>query len=186
MTRDEFFVWAEGQDVRYEFDGFAPVAMTGGRLRHSRVMRNLHRALDRRLVGGGCEFPGPDAGVATVGDVVRYPDAVVTCSRGANDARLVPDPVAVFEVISPTSGRIDRITKLREYAAVPSIRRYVILERSSAALTVFSRVTAAEGWTATPLTADEVLMLPEIGIEIPVAELFVGTEPVEDEAADGG
>jgi hypothetical protein len=29
-TRDEFFAWATGQEGRYEFDGFAPVAMTAG------------------------------------------------------------------------------------------------------------------------------------------------------------
>jgi hypothetical protein len=30
MTRDEFLTWAEVQRARYEFDGFVPVAMTGG------------------------------------------------------------------------------------------------------------------------------------------------------------
>jgi hypothetical protein len=30
MTRDGFFLWAEAREERYEFDGFAPVAMTGG------------------------------------------------------------------------------------------------------------------------------------------------------------
>jgi hypothetical protein len=34
--------------------------------------------------------------------------------------------VIIFEVISGDSGRRDRIEKVREYAAVPSIRRYVI------------------------------------------------------------
>ena len=30
MTRDQFFDWAEAQEARHEFDGFAPVAMTAG------------------------------------------------------------------------------------------------------------------------------------------------------------
>jgi hypothetical protein len=30
MTREDFLAWAEGQEERYEFDGFQPVAMTGG------------------------------------------------------------------------------------------------------------------------------------------------------------
>ncbi len=30
MTREEFLDWAEAQEERYEFDGFQPVAMTGG------------------------------------------------------------------------------------------------------------------------------------------------------------
>ena len=39
MTRDQFFDWAEAQGGRYEFDGFQPVAMTGGNLNHNRIVR---------------------------------------------------------------------------------------------------------------------------------------------------
>jgi Uma2 family endonuclease len=82
----------------------------------------------------------------------------------------------VFEVISPTSGHIDRIVKLREYAAVDSIRRYVIVESSSIGLTVHERQAAGQKWTVTPVTAGDLLPLPEIGIEIPAAELYEGIE----------
>lgn len=30
MTLDAFLAWEERQELRWEFDGFAPVAMTGG------------------------------------------------------------------------------------------------------------------------------------------------------------
>jgi len=98
---------------------------------------------------------------------------------------MIPGVVVVFEVLSPTSGRTDRSVKLREYRAVPSIRRYVILEHSSASLTVLARAGTDEGWTATALTAEDTLPLPEIGIEIPVAELYAGTDlaPAEQAAA---
>ena len=88
-TRDEFFGWAQSQAGRYEFDGHGPVAMTGGSLGHSQITLAIHRALDRRLAGGPCRPLGPGAGVATIGEVVRYPDAVVTssCSRWAAPAR---------------------------------------------------------------------------------------------------
>jgi hypothetical protein len=49
--REEFFAWAAEQEGRYEFDGLAPVGMTGGTVNHAMIMRNLHRALDRRLRG---------------------------------------------------------------------------------------------------------------------------------------
>jgi Uma2 family endonuclease len=78
----------------------------------------------------------------------------------------------VFEVLSPTSGRTDRIDKVREYAAVPSIRCYVILETRSAGILVLSRQNAQDAWTAAALTIDETLGLPDIGIEIPVAEFY--------------
>lgn len=184
-TQDEFFAWAETQAGRYEFDGFQPVAMTGGNLNHSRAIRNIGFALRTRLRSGPCEPLGPDAGIETVDNAVRYPDALVTCVKADGKSHLVPGVVIVFEVVSPTSGRIDRIVKVREYAAVPSIRRYVIVESSSAGLTVFERRTADDAWQATTLTNDDILHLPEIGIEIPVAEIYEDIVfPDESNAAD--
>jgi Uma2 family endonuclease len=176
MTRDQFFDWAEAQDARYEFDGFEPVAMPGGNLNHNRIAFNIHTALRGRLRGSGCEPLGLDAGVATLGAAVRYPDAVVTCSAAQGRSRLVPDPVVLFEVISPTSGHVDRIVKVREYAAVDSIRRYVIVESTSAGLTVHERQAAGQKWTVSTMMADDLLPLPEIGIEIPTAEIYEGVD----------
>ena len=128
MTRDQFFAWAEADGGRWEFDGFAPVAMTGGTVNRNQICQNLLASLRARLRGSGCRAFGLDVGLATVGDAVRYPDAMVSRAQVPGEARLVPGVVVVFEVLGPTSGRVDRIIKLREYRAVPTIRRYVILE----------------------------------------------------------
>lgn len=129
-----------------------------------------------RLKGPGRTPLGPDAGVATIGDAVRYRDALVTCTKGPGTDRLVPGVVVVFEVLGASSGRIDRIEKLLEYRAVPTIRRYVILEHSSAAMTVYARANGQDAWTATALTGSDVLSIAELGIDVPVAELYEGTD----------
>ena len=176
MTRDQFLYWVQAQEGRYEFDGFQPVAMTGGTANHSRIIRNLHVALSARLGGTGCEALGPDAGLATVGNAVRYPDALVTCAKFPGSSLLIPGVIIVFEVISPTSGRADRIDKVLEYRAVPSIRRYAILEHLDVGLTVFSRADGAADWTATALAADKTLDMPELGITVPVQEFYKGVD----------
>jgi len=176
MTREQFFDWAEARDERYEFDGFQPVAMTGANLRHTIIAHNIYTALRNRLKGKGCQPMGPDAGVATIGDIVRYPDGLVTCSPITGDEYLTPNVVVAFEVISATSGRMDRIVKVREYAAVPSMLRYVIVETASVGLTVMDRLSGDAKWTVTTLVADEVLAMPEIGVDIPVVELYEGLD----------
>jgi len=184
-TQERFFKWAQAQDLRYEFDGFQPVAMTGGSVAHSRLIRNLGFALQSRLRGRPCEHLGPDAGVETINNAVRYPDALVTCSKVDDAAFLVPGVVVVFEVVSPTSSLTDRIIKVREYAAVESIRRYVILESTSVGLTVLERERAGDSWTTTVLTNEDRLIMPEIGIEIPVAEIYEDIEFAGGEDAGG-
>ncbi|MBV9655962.1 MAG: Uma2 family endonuclease [Acetobacteraceae bacterium] len=186
-TAEQFFAWEGHASGRYEFDGFAPVAMTGGSINHSRITGNVLAALRTRLGGGPCEALGPDAGLATAAGAIRYPDALVTCSpQPSGAARTVTNVVMGFEVLSAASGRTDRIVKVREYAAVPSIRRYVILESRSAGLLVFDRADAAETWRATTLTAEDVLRMPEIGVAIPVAEFYSRVQFGDDPATAGG
>jgi Uma2 family endonuclease len=173
-TQQEFFAWVHTQDTRYEFDGFQPVAMASGNIAHSRVMRGLHRALNSRLLGGPYEPLGPHAGIETINKAVRFPDALVTCAKVGHSSYVVPRVVAVFEVLNPSSGRTDRILKVREYAVVPSILRYVILESSSIGLTVMERADGDGPWTTTALTNGDILRMPEISVEIPVAEIYEG------------
>jgi len=184
-TQEQFFSWAEIQEARYEFDGFQPVAMTGGNAGHSAIAINVQTALRNKLRGSGCRPLGPDAGVETVNNAIRYPDALVTCSRFDLTDRTIPGVVVVFEVLRPTSGRIDRVLKVREYAAVPSIRRYVILESTGIGVTVMERAELNEAWRTTVLTGDDILHMPEIGIEIPVAEFYEDITFPEEGGASG-
>jgi Uma2 family endonuclease len=173
MTTAEFLEWEERQEFRFEFDGERPVAMTGGTLGHEDITFNVRKALDARLAGGRCRPFGPNAKIIVAGRV-RYPDVVVVCSPQDRRTTIAQAPVVVFEVISDGTSRTDRIEKLREYFAIPSIRRYVILEQDSVAATVLER--GGDAWRATALTGGDVLAMPEIGINLPLAECYAGVD----------
>ncbi len=166
---ERFLDWAGARDERYEFDGTAPVAMTGGDDPPWPGHAELHAALRNRLRGTGWSYHGPDVGLQTVGNAVRFPDALVTCEPCPEMDRLASGAVVVFEVVSPTSARMDRVIKRQEYAAVASMRRYVIVETSSQRVTVLHRNEPNQPWTEADV---DVVDLPEIGISIPVPELY--------------
>ena len=169
MSLAEFLVWEERQELRYEFDGFQPVAMTGGTIAHDQITFNLRKALDLRLRGKPCQPAGPNVKIRTPGKV-RYPDGLVTCSPRNPNASVIDSPVVVFEVVSEDTARTDRIEKLREYQAVASIQRYVIIEQKTIAATVFER--RGDMWAAFAITEKDTLHMPEIGIEVPLLELY--------------
>ena len=60
MTLAEFLAWEEGQELRWEFDGVRPVAMTGGTFAHSRIQFNLAISVGGRLRGSPCRMAGSD------------------------------------------------------------------------------------------------------------------------------
>ena len=182
VTLAEFLAWEERQPLRYEFDGIGPVAMTGGTFAHAVIQRNLALALGGRLRGKPCQFLGSDLKIQVGDDHIRYPDGMVVCSPVHRTATVVHEPVIVFEVLSPSTAGKDRIVKAREYQATPSIRRYVMLEQDSVGATVYAR--GGESWTHELLIADSILALPEIGVELPLAELYEGI--VFEDAPDAG
>ncbi len=187
MTLAEFLEWEERQPLRYEFDGIGPVAMTGGTYGHSTIQGNLATAVGGRLRGKRCRFHGSHLKFQVAEGHVRYPDGMVLCSPIDRTATVVFDPVVVFEVLSPSTARDDRIVKAREYQATPSVQRYVMLEQDGVSATVYAR--SRETWTHEILIADSILSLPEIDVELPLAELYDGivfeAEHDADRIADG-
>jgi Uma2 family endonuclease len=95
-------------------------------------------------------------------------------------AKLVRDPVVIFEVLSPGTAAQDRIVKAREYQATPSVQRYVMLEQDR----IVATIRAQDGWSVLVLKDEDTLAMPEIGLSIPLAEFYegleFGTDSVED------
>ena len=106
MTVEDFLAWESRQETKYEFDGFAPVAMTGSTAAHSSILRNLAISVGGRLRGKPCDFHGSDLKILVDGSA-RYPDGFVVCSPVANTALYVTDPVVIFEVLSDSTARVD-------------------------------------------------------------------------------
>jgi Uma2 family endonuclease len=178
MTLADFLAWEERQELKYEFDGFEPVAMVGVTWAHSTIQGNVMIALGTRLRGTSCRPQGPELKIEVVGRV-RYPDVFVVCTPRANSEKIVADPVVIFEILTDGIERVDRITKNEEYRLTPSVRRYVMLEQDEPAATVFAR--EGDRWVGTLCKSDAVLAMPEIGIEVPLAEFYEGLSFVEHE-----
>ena len=105
----------------------------------------------------------------------------MTCSPFNGSDRKISNPVVVFEVVSESTRRIDQVSKLREYHAVATIQRYILVEQTGIALTVHSR-RADDPLVTTVLGEGDLLSLREIGIELPVAAIY---DDVTFDGADG-
>jgi Uma2 family endonuclease len=180
MSLDEFLAWDERQEGRWEFDGRGPVGMVGGTIRHHVIVGNLNAALRQRL-RPPCRSIRETFRFRTSLGTIRYPDVMIVCSRLQPEATEATDPVVVFEVLSGSTSGTDRVAKVREYQATPSVRCYVILEQDEIAATVLRRV--GEVWDARVLVGDAVLDLPEVGVALSLLELYAETEVEGDPAA---
>jgi Uma2 family endonuclease len=72
------------------------------------------------------------------------------------------------------------VIKLREYQAVQSIRRYVLVDLDAGAVTLHARNHDSGPFRTMELAGTDMLKLPEIGIEIPVAAIYERRDSGQD------
>ena len=85
MTLEQFVAWEEPQELRHEFDGWQPVAMTGGTDLHEAIGGTLRALLQDRLIGKpfARQGAGWDAYALTEGESLDMPEIDVELALGA-------------------------------------------------------------------------------------------------------
>ena len=170
MDIAEFLAWEESQELRHEFDGVQTVAMTGGTDAHGAILVGITGSLRNHLRSRSCRPYGSDVKIQTPKGI-RYPDAFVVCSPRVPTATVVPDPVVIFEILSESTAQIDLIVKAAEYQSMPSVQRYIILRQTHRVAMVYHR--KGDGWAFAFVSGEGAMLdMPEIGIAVPLAEIY--------------
>lgn len=114
-----------------------------------------------------------------------YPDTSVVCETNPDDGSFLARPVVIFEVLSKKTQRIDEGEKKDAYLAIPSLVIYALVEQKLSRIVIYRRT--AGGFIPEVYTGHEAIIpLPEIGIELSLAEIYAGvdfgleTDPDED------
>ena len=177
-TWETYLDWEARQPIRYELVDGQVYAIGGGTAEHDTIGNNLRAALHTQLRGKPCRVHGPDLKVRAGRDG-RYPDALIDCGPRVPGALHAQDPVAVFEVLSKSTGWIDQSLKLRDYEATPSIRTYVLISQDEKRAMVYTRDEDGRlGIRSAVLLegADASVVIPEFGLALPFSALYEGLE----------
>lgn len=176
LTIPEFMEWVDRQPKgTYELVAGRVVveAMAPALIRHARTKMAAWLALREALRRGhsGCEAFMDGVGVQVGTDTIRIPDASVNCGEVPdNDSRVLPEPVVVVEVLSPSTHREDTVGKFRDYFRIPSVRHYLILDPE--ALVVLHHRRDGDGTIHSAILGSGPLTLDPPGITVQVESLF--------------
>ncbi len=91
--------------------------------------------------------------------------------------------MAIFEVLSPKTRRIDEGEKKEAYLTIRSMRVYGLIETESARVVVH-RWTKGGFLPEVYEGLDAVVPLPEVGAELPLAEIYKGVEFMSEPSDD--
>jgi Uma2 family endonuclease len=173
MSVDEFLAWAERQPDRWELLEGMPTAMSPERVVHGDVKYKVARALDVAIAKAKvpCRFVLDSAAVRIDQRSLYQPDALVYCGEPVSgDALEIPNPVVVFEVLSPGNAVTDLRDKLQGYFRVPSIQHYLIVDPDKRI--VIHHARGSGDVVGTRIISEGTVRLDPPGIELTVGELF--------------
>jgi Uma2 family endonuclease len=162
-------------------------AVGGGTAEHDTIGNNLRAALHAQMRGKPCRPHGPDLKVRAGRDG-RYPDALIDCGPRVAGALHAQEPVAVFEVLSKSTGWIDQSLKLRDYDATSTIRTYVLISQDERRAMVYSRDEAGRLGVQSAVLLDGVdasIELHEFVVMLPFVALYDGLDLASDRVAGG-
>ncbi len=180
ITIDAFWnLVATTPDRRLEYRaGLVIESMAGGTRNHALICANGITVL-RTALRGRCRVYTADAYVQVAAMRLYLPDISVSCAEqpvGTNTVVVAPE--LVVEVLSPSTGAFDRVTKLADYRDCPTISTILLIWQDQRRVEVYER----EGenlWSIRTLHGTEQYPLHHLPVTLNLAEWYEDTEEIE-------
>ena len=107
-------------------------AMSGAKMPHNRITKNLLVSLELKLKGKPCEPFGSDTRIHIEKNTLfTYPDISVICGEPVslnNDDLNFLNPSIIFEVLSPSTRQYDLGAKFQLYRDIPTLKEYITID----------------------------------------------------------
>jgi Uma2 family endonuclease len=125
MTLDEFLLWDDGTDRRYELWRGVVTAMAPPMPRHGMLAAALSGEirLAQRARPSCSVFRAAGIALPDLNDTFYVADLAVICEPLRPEDRLIRNPVLIVEVLSSSTAAIDRQIKLPDYRRISTSRK---------------------------------------------------------------
>ena len=173
MTVDEYLRWAIAQGGRWELIDGRPVKMPSESFDHIDVKFFVCLVLKELIAASGAELHALSDGATVRIDPTNAnePDALVYAGpRRSGKTIELSDPVIVVEVVSPSSGKRDRVRKRHDYFSLASVEHYLVVDPEDRSVLHFDK----GNWQGDGrrLELSDVATLTPPGLELPVRRCF--------------
>jgi Uma2 family endonuclease len=113
-----------------------------------------------------------EAGIVVPDRVDTYyvADLAVTCAPREPGRRMVVEPVLVVEVLSPSTGQVDRWRKVADYRTLPSVQEILVVFSDERRVEVQRRTP--DGWRVEDLIGQAEIALSCCDRPVPLDALY--------------
>jgi Uma2 family endonuclease len=172
VTVEEYLRLEEASPERNEYVAGRIYALSGASKRHNRIVFNIAKHLDHAAGSGPCVVYLAEVKLRASEDAIYYPDVIVACDPGGGHPYIEDRPCLVVEVISPSTGMVDRREKLAAYKRIASLQGYLIVEQEERLVEWHWRKDG--GWWTQEFAGQGTIAVPCPACELSLAEIYEG------------
>ena len=178
MTVEEWFVFLQTATQKHEYVHGKVVLVPGGSGEHPLICTDISTAFSTacQAAGSGCDAINSDIKIYVSDDLYYFADVTIVCGNLQLDfTDGLRNPVALFEVLSPSTETDDRTDKFRDYQTIDTLRHYVLVEQHRPFITHYAKQENGLWVVAAMLTSlDQILTLDLNGqnVSVPLTQIY--------------
>ena len=188
FTPEEYLTIERDAPYRSEYDNGRIFAMAGASEPHTEIVDNITYLIYPQLRKSGCRASTHDTKVRPkTATNYHYPDIVIRCGtpQYEDDKKdILLNPIAIFEVLSPSTESYDRVVKYNRYLEIESLRDYVLVSQSVARVEHHAKNEAGEWHTRIYTRLTDTFTLAGVAASLTLADIYDRIELVFPESLE--
>ena len=180
FTIEEYLAMEEAATEKHEYYKGEIFAMSGIKLPHNIICRNLFCELGIKLKGKKCQLFGSNMRLHIEANTLfTYPDISIICGEPEtlnNDDWNLLNPAVIVEILFPSTRNYDRGENFKLYRDIPTLKEYILVDSESVHIEIF-RLNATRHWELEEYNSvEEMLFTQTINEHIALADIYAGVK----------
>ena len=173
-TVQEYFSLEEAGELRHEFINGNLIEMSGASREHHKICKNFLRILETLLTDMGFEVYMENMKVKIQGEnQYYYPDIFITREPETENNKYVQyEPELIVEVLSEFTRSRDMADKFIQYRKINTLKYYLVAEPEKCLVLCHNKDENKEWDMISYTKIDEIIPLPTLNINLPLAEIY--------------
>jgi len=177
---EEYLEMENSSIEKHEYYKGEIFAMSGAKMPHNSLSKNLLGTLFTKLKGKKCQPYGSDVRIHIESNTLfAYPDISIICDEVItrnNDDFNVLNPVVIIEILSQSTKNYDRGEKFKLYRDIPTLKEYILIDSESIHIETF-RLNEKNHWELEEYNfVTEELYVKAINEKILIADIYEGVK----------
>jgi Uma2 family endonuclease len=183
LSIEEYLEMENASSEKHEYYKGEVFAISGAKVTHNIITKNLLTCLTIKLKGKPCQPFGSDQRIHIEANTLfTYPDISIICGdiiTRNNDDYNVLNPNVLIEVLSPSTKNYDRGEKFKLYRGIPTLKEYVLVDSEGVHIEIF-RFNANHHWELEEYNKNaESILIQSVNTYLSLAEIYEGTALVK-------